>query len=175
MTNDVLMITKIEGALLFAAAMEQELGSHVEVAAGRKEALAALRRSEYGVVMVEGNLVDTDPEWADLVWEGAGPAVPVQINFAISGPPRLSREAKSALHRRERQVCIARRQAVSALEKDLRNTVTGMLLQSQLALREPCIPEAMEARLRLLVQMAGVMVERLRTEGCEATPSPPRV
>jgi len=40
--------------------------------------------------------------------------------------------------------------------------VTGLLLESQLALREPAIPASLEPKLRHLVELAGALRERLR-------------
>ena len=66
-------------------------------------------------------------------------AVPVQINFAFHGGSRLAREVKAAIGRREQQQVLALRAAASLLENELKSTVTGLLLQSQLALAEPAV------------------------------------
>ena len=44
------------------------------------------------------------------------------------------REIRSALHRREREQTLARRAAAEAIETELKTTVAGLLLHSQLAL-----------------------------------------
>ncbi len=161
------MIASMEGAENCAQWIAGELGSNVEVAATRKAGLAALRRAEFGVVVVEESLAESDPDWADQVWELAGLALPVQVNFAISGCARLSREVKAALMRREGEQTVARRAAVTEVENDLKSAVTGLLLESQLALREPSVSAALEPKLRHLVELAGALRERLRgdTEG----------
>ena len=138
------------------------MGSRVEVAATRRAALAALRRSKFAVVVVEESLSEGDPEWADQVWGLAGLAIPVQINFAISGCARLGREVKAALMRRDGQKAIARKAAAIDIENDLKSAITGLLLESELALREPAIPPALEPKLRHLVELAGALRERLR-------------
>ena len=156
------MISTMEGAEHCAQWIASEVGSHVEVAATRRAGLAALRRSEYGVVVVEESLAEADPEWAEQVWNLAGLAIPVQINFAISGCSRLSREVRAALTRRDGEQAVARRAAVTEVENDLKSAVTGLLLESQLALREPAIPAELEPKLRHLVELAGALRERLR-------------
>jgi hypothetical protein len=88
--------------------------------------------------------------------------MPVQVNFAISGCSRLGREVKAALLRRDGEQAVARRAAVTEIENDLKSAVTGLLLESQLALREPAIPAALEPKLRHLVELAGALRERLR-------------
>ena len=162
MTRDVLMISTMDGAEHCAQWIAGQVGSHVEVAETRRAGLAALRRSEFGVVVVEESLAETDSEWADQVWGLAGLAMPLQVNFAISGCARLSREIKAALMRRAGEQAIARRAAVTEIENDLKSAVTGLLLESQLALREPAIPATLEPKLRHLVELAGALRERLR-------------
>jgi hypothetical protein len=156
------MISTMDGAEHCAQWIAGQLGSHVEVAATRRAGLAALRRSEFGVVVVEESLAEADPDWADQVWGLAGLAMPVQVNFAISGCARLSREVKAALMRRDGEQAVARRAAVTEIENDLKSAVTGLLLESQLALREPAIPPSLEPKLRHLVELAGALRERLR-------------
>jgi hypothetical protein len=120
-----------------------------------------LRRQQFGVVVVEESLVEGDPEWADQVWKQAGLAMPVLVNFAIAGCARLGREVKAALLRREGDKAVARRAAVSEVENELKSTVTGLLLESELVLREPEIPASLEPRLRHLAELAGKLRERL--------------
>ncbi len=85
MNRDVLMISTMEGAENCARAMEEQVQTRVEVAVGRKAGLLALRREEFGVVVVEENLVEGDPAWAEQVWAMSGLAMPLQVNFSISG------------------------------------------------------------------------------------------
>jgi hypothetical protein len=162
LSRDVLMISTMEGADHCAQWIAGELGSNVEVAGTKRAGLAALRRAAFGVVVVEESLAEADPEWADQVWGLAGLAMPVQVNFAISGCARLSREVKAALLRRDGEQAVARRAAVTEVENDLKSTVTGLLLESQLALREPAVPASLEPKLRHLVELAGILRERLR-------------
>ncbi len=84
------------------------------------------------------------------------------MNFAISGCARLVREVRAALARREQEKAVAMRAAASAMESELKSVVTGILLQSELALREPAVSPHLEAKLRNLVGLAGDLRERLR-------------
>jgi uncharacterized protein YfiM (DUF2279 family) len=161
-TRDVLLISTMDGAEHCAQWIAGQVGSNVEVAATRRAGLVALRRAKFGVVVVEESLAESDSEWADLVWDLAGLAMPVQVNFAISGCARLSREVKAALLRRDGEQAVARRAAVTEIENDLKSAVTGLLLESQLVLREPTVPASLEPKLRHLVELAGLLRERLR-------------
>ena len=162
MSRDVLIVSTIDGAENCARAIAAQVGARVEVAGTRRAALAVLRSSSFGVVVVEESLAESDPEWADQVWELAGLAMPVQVNFAISGCARLGREVKAALMRKDGEQAVARRAAATEIENDLRSSVTGLLLESELALREPAIPASLEPKLRHLVQLAGELRDRLR-------------
>src|ERR1700679_2899363 len=132
----ILIVTGIEGARNCASVVGGQLGMEVEVAEGRKAALAALRRQEFAAVVVDETMAECDPSAADAIWERASLAIPLQINFALSGASRLTREIRAALHRREREQTLARRAAAAAIESELKSTVAGLLLHSQLALSD---------------------------------------
>ena len=57
----ILIVTGIEGARNCAAVVGTQLGMEVEVADGRKAALAALRRKEYLSVVVDETMAECDP------------------------------------------------------------------------------------------------------------------
>ena len=88
-------------------------------------------------------------------------AVPVQINFAFSGGARLAREVQAAIGRREQQQVMALRAAAMLLENDLKSTLTGLLLQSQLALAEPELSPRVVGKLELMAELAGSLRRRL--------------
>src|SRR5579862_4315604 len=107
----ILMITGIEGARNCATALSTQLGMEVEVAENRRAAMDALKRREFHVVVVDETMAQCDPAAADAIWKRARLAIPLQINFALSGAVRLVREIKAALHRREREQELASRAA----------------------------------------------------------------
>ena len=111
----ILIVSGVEGARNCAAVVGTQLGMEVEVAEGRKAALAALRRHEFSAVVVDETLAECDPSAAEAIWERSGLAIPLQINFALSGAARLIREIRAALQRREREQGLARRAATAAI------------------------------------------------------------
>ena len=163
MSRNVLVIATIDGADNCARVIAEQVSARVEVATSRRAGLLAVRAEPFAVVVVETNLVEADPEWADALWASAGLAMVVQVNFALSGSARLAREVKGALQRREGEQAIARRSVALEMENELKSSVTGLLLESELALREPTVPAALEPKLRHLVELAGTLRERLRT------------
>ena len=157
----ILLVTGIEGARNCAAVVGEQLGMAVEVAGGRREALTALRKSEFLAVVIDETLAECDPAAADRICEHAGLAIPLQINFAVSGAARLVREIRSALHRREREQAVARRAAAAAMEAELKSTVAGLLLHSQLALSGNEVPAPVADRLRVVADLAGSLRRQL--------------
>lgn len=165
----ILMVTGIEGARNCAAVVSEQLGMEVEVAEGRKAALAALRRNEFAVVLVDETMAVCDPAAAENIWAHSGLAIPLQINFALSGAGRLIREIRAALRRREREQMLARKAAAAVIETELKSTVAGLLLNSQLALNGGEVPASIADRLRVVVDLAGNLRQQL------SAPSPTRV
>ena len=159
----ILIVSGLEGARNCAAVVGKQLGMEVEVAEGRKSALAALRRHEFASVIVDETIAECDPSAADAIWERAGLAIPLQINFALSGAARLIREIRAALHRREREQSLAHRAAVAAFDNELKSTVAGLLLHSQLALSGSEIPASIADRLRMVADLAGSLRQQLNS------------
>ncbi len=161
MPQNILMITAIAGAENCAAVVSKQFGLTVETAANRKEGLAALRRREFALVVLDESLVDSRDDGADSLLKYAGLAIPLEINFAISGCGRLVREIRAALLRREREHELALSAAATSIQSDLRDTVAGLLLQSQLALAEPALSPQLAERLRMVAELAANLRQRL--------------
>jgi len=157
----VLMVTGIAGASSCAAAVGGQLGMEVQVAENRRAALAALKRREFDVVVVDGTLAECDPAGAEAIWGEAGLAIPLEINFAVSGAARLVRDIRAALHRREREQALAGRAAAATIEAELKSTVAGLLLHSELALKGCGVPANMTERLRKVAELAGTLRQQL--------------
>lgn len=157
----ILMVTGIEGARNCAAAVGKELGMDVEVAEGRKGALTALRQRGFIAVVVDETIAECDPSAAEAIWAHAGLAIPLQVNFALSGVARLVREVRAALHRREREQALAGQAAAVAIEAELKSTVAGLLLHSQLALKADDVSVPVAAKLRVVADLAGTLRRQL--------------
>ena len=157
----ILIVTGIEGARNCADVVGAQLGMDVEVAAGRKDALGALRRREFLAVVVDETLAECDPAAAEKICEISGLAIPLQVNFAVSGTARLIREIRAALERRKREQALARRAAAAAIEAELKTTLAGLLLHSQLALNGSEVPGPVADRLRVVADLAGSLRQQL--------------
>jgi len=166
-----LIVTGMEGIETTAAALATELKMAVAVASNRATALRLLNRRAYSIVIVDQMLADTDPEGTEMIWKNAGTAAPLQINFALAGSARLEREIRGALARRERERQIATAAAAAAVDAELKNAITGFLLEARLALEEENIPPRIASRLRTLEEMAGRLRNRLLPTVSQGTTS----
>jgi len=164
----VLLVTGIEGAANCAAALKGMLGMDFDVAGGRRAAISALKHTEYAAVVVDEALVDADPAGADQLWELTGLAIPVQVNLALSGAQRVAREIRTAMSRRERERQLAHRAAAAAIESELKSTVAGLVLHSQLALAERELPGPLAEKLRVMAELAGNLRQHLAPGGGQA-------
>ena len=151
----ILIVSGVEGVRNCADVLSKQLGMQVEFASGRRGAVDALRRREYAVVVLDETLAECDREAAEAIWERSGLAIPLQINFALAGAARIIREIRAALQRRQREQAAALRAAREDIGVELKNTVSGLLLQSQLALAEQGLPNHVAQKLRIVEDLAG--------------------
>lgn len=164
----ILIVSGIEDVRNCAEVVAKQLELKVEVAEGRRAALDALRKKKFSVVVVDESLAECDPAAADAIWERSGLAIPLQINFAVSGAARIIREIRAALQRREREQTVALQAASASIERELKSTVSGLLLHSQLALSQAGVPAVVAEKLRLVVDLAGTLREQLSASSLSA-------
>jgi hypothetical protein len=172
--SDILMVTAMAGAENCAAALSRLLQLGVDTAAGRREAMALLKSHAYQVVIVDESMVNADDDGSDALFRTCGTAVPLEINFAISGHGRVVRAVRAALIRRELEKRVGAHAAAFAMKSELREMVSGLLLHSELAATEPAVPEALAARLRTIEEIAISLRKRLDAEPtplCGSLPS----
>jgi hypothetical protein len=162
MNLNVLLVTGANGAEECAAELGRQLRLTVELVATRRAAVAALRKREYSVVVVDELVVQADPAGADVLWLQAGTAIPVQVNLGISGCERVLREVRAAMQRREREMALSMKAAAQAMEGEMKTTLAGLLLQAELALAEPGLPTKAAENLRHVVESARALRDQLR-------------
>jgi hypothetical protein len=155
-----LVVSAVDGIESSAAALASRLNLSVVIAATKSTALRMLDRRRFAIVILDQVFADADPDGSELVWRNSGLAIPLQINFALAGSSRVEREVRAALARREREQQLAAAAASAALDSELKNMITGLLLESQLALAEQNLPPQVASRLRTVVGMAGQLRER---------------
>ncbi|MHB1957592.1 MAG: hypothetical protein ACYCO5_01005, partial [Acidobacteriaceae bacterium] len=65
--------------------------------------------------------------------------------------------------RRERELSLAMRAAAQIMEGEMNTTITGLLLQTQLAMQEPTLTPGTAVKLRQVFALASELREQLRT------------
>jgi hypothetical protein len=171
--SEILMIAAMAGAENCAAMLSKQFQMGVETASSRKDGIAALRRREYLLVIIDESMIEPEEDGSDALFKHTGLALPLEINFAISGYGRLARAVRAALSRRVRERELAARAAASSVQNDLREMVAGLLLHAQLALAEPSIPPGLAARLQGIVELAAGVGKRLDDFSVRASPAEP--
>jgi CheY-like chemotaxis protein len=157
MPPSILLIAPESVAPPVADALRLELRAEVQTTPTRRSALTSLRHHDFSLVLIDDSLPAAD---ADLLYQHAGAALVVELNLAISSASRIVRQARAALLRRDQDQAQARTAAASALHSELNAALAGLLLESELALRDASPAQA--PRLRHVVQLARDLRDRLR-------------
>jgi len=157
----ILLITSLAKAQDCAKALQGTTAEPVQVAATLREAVAQLQAHEFSAVILDLLLLDAEPDDVETILKHMGTAVPVFSNFAISGIERVSRELRSALHRRNRESLLARQQAEQALRSELKDTITALLISCEMALDVPNLPLFAETKMRAVDALAKQMRAKL--------------
>jgi hypothetical protein len=150
----LLVITPSAKARGCAQAIQKVTSEETHVAATLSQAMAQLRAQEYVAVLIDQAFVETEPVESDMVLEHIGTAIPVHVNFAISGMDRVVRELRVALQRHKREVVLLRQEVQQTLRNELKDTVTALLLSSEMALQVPNPPVAAEIKMRSVRDLA---------------------
>lgn len=156
----LLLIVLESAAPPIVEALRRDLRAEVETTCSRRSALTSLRRNDFALILIDDSLATADAASIDLIYQNAGSALVIELNLSLSSAARIVRQARSALSRRSRELAQARTTASAALLSEINSTLTGVLLESQLALREASPIQA--PRLRHLVQLASDLRDHLR-------------
>jgi hypothetical protein len=165
----ILLITPSARAQECAEALQQATSETTHVASTLQEAVMQLRAQEYSAVVVDQSLLDAEPDASEMVLQHIGMAMPVHVNFAISGIERVVRELRAALCRHKREAIVARQAAEQALRSELRGTLTALLLSCELALQAPNLPGVAEAKIRTAYDLAREIRAKIGLAGEDAT------
>jgi len=161
----ILLIAPSARAQECARVLQEATSEPVHVAAGLRQAATQLRAQEYSAVVADQSLVEAEPEESELVLQHIGTAIPIYVNFAISGIERMVREVKAALQRRKREVVVARQAAELDLRNELKDTVTALLLSSEIVLQLPELPAAAAGRAQTVYELAQQLRGKLGITG----------
>lgn len=159
----ILLITSVAKAQECARDLQEATHEPVTVCAALREAVSELKEKEFSAVVFDLLLLDAQPDEGETVLKHLGSAVPVYLNFAITGIPRAVRELRWALLRRKREMLAARTDAEQALRHELRDTVTALLLSCEMALQVPELPPPAQTKMQVVEALAREVSVRLGT------------
>ena len=157
----ILLITCIAKAQECAQALGEATLEPVVVCTGLQEAVRELQEKEFSAVVFDLLLLDAQPDESDTALKYLGSAVPVYLNFAITGIARAARELRSALQRRKREVLAAKNDAEQALHHELKDTLTALLLSCEMALQVPELPSLAATKMQAVEALAKEMSAKL--------------
>ncbi len=160
MSTTILLIAPESAATHVATALQMQLDAEVQVVPNRRSAIASLRRNEYALIVLEESLTTSDPDAVEQLYKAAAGALLIEVNFVLSNADRIVRQVRSALTRRAQDRAQARAAATASLTNELASALAGLLLESQLALREA--GPAQQPKLRHVVELASGLRDRLR-------------
>lgn len=156
----ILLITTSSRGRECAAALDQGTGHKMHLAGTVPQALHRLQNAEYDVLVVDHGLLETDLRGMDTLLNRCGMAIPVYVNLALHSTERVLREVQVALRRIEGEKLLAMNSAQKSLGNELRGNLTGILLSSELALRQNSISPDVAEKVRTVLALA----EKMRTQ-----------
>ncbi len=160
MALSVLLLAPEPAATTVAQNLRRMLEAEVEIVLPGCTSLTALRRGDFNLILLEENLAAAQPDAMQALYAGAGTAPVLEMNFGLCGVDRVLRQVRSTLARRAQDEAKARSAVAASLQNELNASLTGLLLGSQLALRQAG-PEILPT-LQHLIQLAGQLQKQLR-------------
>lgn len=172
MEKTVLIVTAMEGAENLARAISREADAVVEIAHSRRAALARLRRDPVTALLLDTALPDAEMTTSDMIWQNADGALPIEINLSSLGAQGVVRVLRSLLDGRQQAVTLGRQQAAAEVAQEIHATLTSLLLQSDLLLRDKALAPASAEKARTVKDLADALRVRLRSQSGTFTPAP---
>ena len=158
----ILLTTPSLRAQECAVAIEAETGQETRIAGSLQQAVSHLRNDEYSAVILDEGLLEADPAQAEVVLQQTGLAIVLTVNCGIAGPERIVRELRSRLRCYRKELEAARESTEQNLRTALRDPLTALLLECELALALPSMPPGGRDKLRNIHDLARNMEERLK-------------
>ena len=160
MPSSLLLIAPESAAEPIIEALRADLHAEAQTTPSRRAALTLLRRHDFDLILLDESLASDDSATTDILYQNAGGALILELNLGLSSAARIVRQARSAIARRSQDLSTAHIAASAILHSELNNSLAGILLETQLALRDATPAQA--PRLRNLVQLASDLRDRLR-------------
>lgn len=160
----ILFITPSQRGPECATAIETALGRPAQAVKSFQEAAVSLRTHSYSAVVIDECLLDADPDQGNLILQHIETAIPIYVNCAISGMNRIIEKVQTGLKRRARDEVAARKSALASLRCELREPLTGIILNCELALDNPSLPAEVKEKIRAANGLARQLGAKLQLD-----------
>jgi hypothetical protein len=160
----ILLIWSSERAQDCARAIENSFQQPVKVVSSLQEASRSLQSTEFSAALVDQWATEAEPGQADYLVHHLGGAVPVFVNFGVSGMERILRELRAALYRRGRETQLAQQNARIVLWNSFKDDVTALLLCCGVILDDPTLSPGVTVRVQTIEAVANRIKEKLLAE-----------
>ena len=158
----ILLVTTSSRAKECAAAVEQGTGHKTHLASSVPQAVSKLEAADYEGLAIDQSVLESDFRALDTLLNHCGIAMPLHVNLALHSTERVVREIQAALRRAEKERLVAAHAAGQVLRSQLRSEVTGILLNSELALRQSSLPPEVAEKLKSVRELAEKMRSQLQ-------------
>ena len=117
--------------------LRRALRVEVEVSADWSQCRGLLHQNNFALILLEESLASADSATVDFLYASQRDGWILEANFGVSGPERILRQVRAALNRKARNEAHTRTAVLHSVRNHLTSCLTGLLLESQLALRKP--------------------------------------
>ena len=156
----IVQLASEPAAAAVARLLADQLGATVTSVEDRRECQETLQHNLFHVVLLEETVTLENPAAAEALYQAAGQALVLEINFGLASADRVLRQVRCALAHRMRDEQKTRAALKVTLQNELSASLSGLLLESQLALHHAA-PEAVPL-LDHLVRLAESLCQQLR-------------
>jgi hypothetical protein len=167
----ILLIWSSERAQDCAHAIEKTFQQPVKVVSTLQQAAKTLQAEEFSAVLVDQWITEAESGQADYLIHHLGGAIPVFVNFGISGIERILRELRAAFNRRSRETVLAQKNARVVLWNSLKDDVTALLLCCGVILDDAALDRGVAVRVKTIETVATRIKEKLAAEEAVAAGS----
>ena len=168
----VILVTTSSRAKECGAAIEQTTHQRTQIATSLARAVEFLQTHDYDALVLDESFHQTEIGAVNLLLNHAGMAMPIYVNLALHGSDRVAREVQTGLLRLVREKLAAMRSAEYVLRSEWRGQVTGILLNSELALRDPSLSERVSEKIQAVHDLAEQMRFKLESAQAGAAETP---
>jgi hypothetical protein len=159
----ILLVSPCSKAKQILDVLESSCGQPAVCASNLGQARKALREDKFSALVIDQAALDTEPDALSVLLQHAGAALPVFVSLAVASPERVASEIRAALARNDEVARRAQQVAREELRTWLKDLVTGLTLECDLALELPSVSAQVESKLLSLKSLTNEL--RLRLEG----------